>query len=407
MDINEAKREVVKAGLRLLDSGLIARTWGNVSCRVDKDYFVITPSGRTYDSLTEDDIVLVKIEDCSYDSNIKPSSEKGVHAEAYKLRPDCNFVIHTHQQNASAVSFLNFDLNNITGPDKDIIGDNVPIASYGLSGTKTLKKNVAKAIERTDSKAVIMRHHGAVCMGGDYDEAFAVAEALERVCGNFLTHRLEQVSGIKSEDVRDIAKYIGDKFKDANEPAEVVPYTSERVGDTVLMQPTDGGTPVSIDIKTGKNFAGNAEYPDTAELHRMIYKKRPDINAVIQTSDKEIKDYSKKSKVVLPLIDDFAQIVGTCMKTEAYDANDQEKTAKKVVRKLKGRNAVLLRGNGAVCAAGSKYDAEAVEMVVKKEIRANAAADMIGNAQYIKPISAFLERFVYTKKYSKQAKTNK
>ena len=85
MDINEAKREVVKAGLRLLDSGLIARTWGNVSCRVDKDYFVITPSGRTYDSLTEDDIVLVKIEDCSYDSNIKPSSEKGVHAEAYKL----------------------------------------------------------------------------------------------------------------------------------------------------------------------------------------------------------------------------------------------------------------------------------------------------------------------------------
>ena len=42
MDIFEAKSEVVKAGLELVQSGLIARTWGNVSCRVDDEYFVIT-----------------------------------------------------------------------------------------------------------------------------------------------------------------------------------------------------------------------------------------------------------------------------------------------------------------------------------------------------------------------------
>ena len=75
MDILEAKLEVVKAGLKLVESGLIARTWGNVSCRVDDEYFVITPSGRSYESLTPEDIVLVKIEDCSYESEIKPSSE--------------------------------------------------------------------------------------------------------------------------------------------------------------------------------------------------------------------------------------------------------------------------------------------------------------------------------------------
>jgi hypothetical protein len=102
MDQNEGKNLVVKAGLELVRSGLIARTWGNVSCRIDGETFAITPSGREYHSLTADDIVTVKIKDLSYEGSIKPSSEKGIHAAVYQLYPDMNFVIHTHQENASS-----------------------------------------------------------------------------------------------------------------------------------------------------------------------------------------------------------------------------------------------------------------------------------------------------------------
>ena len=35
MDILTAKKEVIAAGKKLVETGLIARTWGNVSCRVD------------------------------------------------------------------------------------------------------------------------------------------------------------------------------------------------------------------------------------------------------------------------------------------------------------------------------------------------------------------------------------
>ena len=38
---------------------------------------------------------------------IKPSSERGVHALVYRQRPEANFVIHTHQTQASAVSVVN------------------------------------------------------------------------------------------------------------------------------------------------------------------------------------------------------------------------------------------------------------------------------------------------------------
>ena len=93
MDLMQAKLDVIRAGKLLCERGLIQRTWGNVSCRIDENTFVITPSGRDYQSLTPDDIVLVKIEDLSYEGDVKPSSEKGVHAACYKLRSNVNFVI--------------------------------------------------------------------------------------------------------------------------------------------------------------------------------------------------------------------------------------------------------------------------------------------------------------------------
>ena len=76
MDILEAKRTVIRAGIELVKEGLIQRTWGNVSCRVSDTQFVITPSGRDYLSLEPGDIVAVNIADLAYEGDVKPSSEK-------------------------------------------------------------------------------------------------------------------------------------------------------------------------------------------------------------------------------------------------------------------------------------------------------------------------------------------
>ncbi len=408
MDILEAKEKVVKAGLELVKSGLIARTWGNVSCRIDDEYFVITPSGRSYESLTPDDIVIVKIEDCSYESEIKPSSEKGVHATAYKLRPDVNFVIHTHQKNASAVSFLGYDINMIPEESRNIIGSDIPVASYGLPGTGKLRKGVTAALERSDSKAVIMAHHGALCVGSDYDEAFAVARELEKVCGKFLLDRLEAVSGKISDNIAAVAEHIAEVSEGAKKQAQLFePYTSERDGSTIIMNPVDGGESVRIDLKTGKEVAKCDNYPASAELHRAVYNKRDDVNCIVHSKKPEIVAASRIGGTFKPLLDDFAQLVGVTLRTGEYNPSNTVKTAKKVVRKLKGRNAVLVKDNGAICAAGNMYDAEAVEMVLEKELRADAAAKLIGDAKYINKIESILMRVIYKTKYSKKNETNK
>ena len=110
MDINTAKQEVIDAGKELVEKGLISRTWGNVSYRLDDKNFVITPSGKPYETLTPEQIVQVSIETLEHEGDVKPSSEKGVHAEVYKARPEINFVIHTHQTNASIMSSLGSDI---------------------------------------------------------------------------------------------------------------------------------------------------------------------------------------------------------------------------------------------------------------------------------------------------------
>ena len=67
----EAEEKILSSCLRLVETGLIARTWGNISARLSDEEFLITPSGRAYETLTPEELVVVKIKDHSYEGEIK------------------------------------------------------------------------------------------------------------------------------------------------------------------------------------------------------------------------------------------------------------------------------------------------------------------------------------------------
>ena len=185
MEKRKAKQLVIQAGKELSKSGLIARTWGNVSCRIDDAVFAITASGRNYLTLTEEEVIEVKVDDLSYDGTVKPSSEKKIHRAVYQLREDAQFVIHTHQNNASAVSAMGVSEIKLD-QEYEGIGDRVICAEYGLPGTKKLCANTMKAVSASAGKAVILKHHGALIYGSSYEEAFQIAHNLEKACGRYL-----------------------------------------------------------------------------------------------------------------------------------------------------------------------------------------------------------------------------
>ncbi len=396
MDVLTAKKLVIAAGERLVETGLIARTWGNVSCRVDDKTFVITPSGKPYIGLTPDDIVEVAINTLEWGGNVKPSSEKGIHAEVYKEFPEANFVIHTHQKVASAVSALKGGVEKVVGDAGKLIGGRIYTGSYGLPGTKKLKKGVTKALRLSPSKAVIMAHHGALCFGKDSEEAFQVANSLEQVCTKHILNAAKEKLGINSDNLDDFCTEIADKLTNSQKTVEIdesLMYNSkcDRESGEILFTNKGDGSEVSMNLESG-----SADQPlaETAAAHRDIYLAYPSFNHIIHNTSSEVVAVSRLGKTMKPLLDDFAQICGPTIKIASMD---------KCAKALKWKNAVLIKDQGALCCGAVEGDAQAVDMIMSKSALTLLTTKVFGKAKAINPVEAWLMRIIYLKKYSKQA----
>ena len=186
INIEQARVEVCSSGKRLLQEGLVARTWGNVSVRVSDTEMVITPSGRPYTELTPDDMVLVNFYTLAFEGKIKPSSELKLHCEVYKNRPHIEAVIHTHQMYASIVAAAQKDVVVLDPAHQAILGAPViKAAPYALPNSKKITFGTEKAIE--SANAALMANHGCVCIGRNLEDVFSVCKTLEAACALYIS----------------------------------------------------------------------------------------------------------------------------------------------------------------------------------------------------------------------------
>lgn len=398
MPSSTARKAVVEAGRKLVESGLIARTWGNVSCRIDETSFVITPSGRGYLALTADDLVQVNFNkqtrDLTYTGRNKPSSEKAIHAEVYKLYPEVNFVIHTHQENASVIAAAGLDAIPIAG-SYPALGSEVICAEYALPGTRSLAKKVKTALEKAKGKAVIMKYHGALCFGKDSTEAFRVASELEQACGDFLARY-----GL-DEKVREKAGGFQKESRDYYHSTRSEKGFLLSNGETEIEIPGEG-----ISCAYAEKIPGLAtgKPPEEIRIYQEIYKTNSWINHILFKSSPEILAVSHSGVQLKPLLDDFAQIVGLTVKS-VKTAPGCTNTAQ-IAKALKRSSAVLLEGVGALCCGKTKDDAVAVTMILQKNCKTYLGASAMRNGKpprAINPLESTLMRIVYLKKYAKQA----
>lgn len=398
--VEEAKRLVVEAGKKLVENGLIARTWGNVSARISDTQFVITPSGRAYETLTPEEVVVVNIEDCSHEGDIKPSSEKGVHADAYKHRPNVNFVIHTHQKAATIVSITGMEIRNVYEEFRPVLSDIVPVAEYAMSTTNSLRKKVEKClVANPDCPAILLKHHGTLCVGDSYESAFEVAEVLEKCCekvirDNYLRHSWDKVY---SEDAKR-AYFL--KKNNAGEMPECVCDlgSSIRSGNTFTLT-YDGGKKVDVDLETGLGINGIA--PKCAKIHRQIYLEE-DFTMIKHLAHPSVVAVSCTGEEMTPMIDDFAQIVGLDVKNCPWINGDTDECAVEIAEAIDNRNAVLIQGNGALIAGNSEGDMQALDIIMEKGCEAVIDCDIFNRAHYVPKAECFLMRTVYLAKYSKK-----
>ena len=176
--------QIIDTGLKLLEKGLVSRSFGNISCKLNDNFMLITPSGRKYTELDISDIVKVNFHNLEFEGQIKPSSELKLHAAVYRHRPEINSVIHTHQQHATTLAVAHKKLDAIIDDQAQLIGPNVKVADYAPSSSNELVENLIKALD--GRMAAMMANHGAVCLGRQLDEAFTVSEVLEKASKVFI-----------------------------------------------------------------------------------------------------------------------------------------------------------------------------------------------------------------------------
>lgn len=192
MNIEEARAIVCDAGKQLVKDGLIARTWGNVSVRLDEKRMVITPSGRKYQTLTPDEMVVVNFYTLEYEG-LKPSSELKLHCEIYKTRPHIHAVIHTHQLYASIIAATQRNVEILDKNHQKVLGAKIiKAAPYALPNSKAITLGTAQAVG--ESNAALMANHGVLCIGTDMKNTFEVAHTLEAACQLFIELQQKKVS---------------------------------------------------------------------------------------------------------------------------------------------------------------------------------------------------------------------
>lgn len=173
------KREVIDAGIRMLSEGITIGTWGNVTVRdPETGYVYLSPSGMPYKTLTEDDIVVVRLDGSRVEGTRKPTIETEMHLAIYRSRLECNAVIHTHPIYSTAFSAMGEDIPLLLDEAAQVLGDTVRTTAYALPGSQELADECVKALG-DKAMACLLRSHGAVCLGKDLEQAFGNSTVLE------------------------------------------------------------------------------------------------------------------------------------------------------------------------------------------------------------------------------------
>ncbi len=172
------KSFLIDAGKRMLHSGLTVETWGNISVRdSETGYIYLTPSGMPYDSLVEDDIVVMDVEGNRIDGERKPTIEYAMHIGIMKKRPDIGAIIHTHPIYSQVFALLHEPIPPVIDEAAQTLGGAVNVTEYAFPGTLEMAQNAIKTLG--EGAACLLANHGAVCAGKDMNSAFRICTVLE------------------------------------------------------------------------------------------------------------------------------------------------------------------------------------------------------------------------------------
>lgn len=202
--LEELKKQVYEANMKLPYYGLVTFTWGNVS-GIDREsgLFVIKPSGVDYETMTKDDMVVMDLNGNRVEGHYKPSSDTPTHLELYKAFPEVGGIVHTHSSYATSWAQAGRGIPCYGTTHADYMYGEIPCArclsKEEIDGayeenTGHLIVELFKSLDKDPMAvpAVLCKNHGPFAWGKDPHEAVHNAVVLEEVAK--MAYRAETIN---------------------------------------------------------------------------------------------------------------------------------------------------------------------------------------------------------------------
>ena len=219
--LEELKKKVFEANLKLVEYNLVVLTWGNVSAiERESGLVVIKPSGVPYSTMKAEDMVVMDLDGNRVEGELNPSSDTPTHLELYRRFDDIGGIVHTHSPWACSWAQAGRDVPAYGTTHADFAYGNIPCtrgltkeeveAEYELNTGKVIVEEFEKrGIKPSECPAVLIHRHGPFTWGKDEMKAVENALILEEV--SKMAYQTESVASLSDSSDIGIEDYLLDK----------------------------------------------------------------------------------------------------------------------------------------------------------------------------------------------------
>ena len=173
------REELVETMRRIYRYKMTTTSGGNLSIHDPAGGIWITPSRVDKGGLQPADIMCVH-PDGTKSGPHEPSSEFPFHREIYRRRPDLKAIVHAHPGALVAFSICRLLPDTRVQVLAHAVCGKVAYAPYACPGSEQLGRNIAETFA-AGADCVMLENHGVVIGGGDLQDAFQRFETLEFV----------------------------------------------------------------------------------------------------------------------------------------------------------------------------------------------------------------------------------
>jgi L-fuculose-phosphate aldolase len=172
--MTQREREMIRWGKLLFERRLISGWGGNLSCRAGVNEFLITGQHAPLGFLAPKDLVRINGTGQPVKKDQRASSETPMHLAVY-AGTDAQAIIHVHPPMVLAFSLAHENFVPVSFEEKYTLGE----VSIIPQDTPTVTQPEPLVEELKYHPVVIIKGHGTVAIGKDFQEAFLLTDLLE------------------------------------------------------------------------------------------------------------------------------------------------------------------------------------------------------------------------------------